>query len=88
MAGGDTFDRSEVDSIYVYEAERFVVSLIVGYHGTEEPGGVKNAKQAAAAALALTRDGGSGGTHWFVFDRKTRKMHMYEQSTFEEIHVP
>jgi hypothetical protein len=82
---GNEFDRNEVESIYVGRDERFVVSLIVGY--AEERDGVETPAHAAAAALALTRDDGSSGTHWFVYDRQTGVLHVLEQSDFESIEV-
>ncbi len=75
---GDFFRRHEVSSIYVHPAERFVVSLIVGY--ADE---VRCAWEAALAALELTRDGGQGGTRWFVFDRCTGKLHSFDQDEFD-----
>lgn len=44
---------------------------------------VLRAKAAANAALDLTRDGGSGDTVWFVYDRQTKEMHEFEQGDFE-----
>jgi hypothetical protein len=74
----------EIDSIYVHPNERFVVSLIVGYGGPGQ-GEVRSPRRAAAAALDLTRDEGSNGTHWFVYDRKTGAMHLFEQDEFEDL---
>lgn len=81
---GNDFTLNEVDSIYVDSDERFVVSLIVGYSAPDHGVAPKTPKEAAAAALALTRDEGSYGTHWFVYDRQTGKMHRFEQQEFEE----
>jgi hypothetical protein len=80
--------HTDIESIYVAEEDRFVVGLIVGYHGTEEDPFPRNAKEAAAAALRLTTDEGASDTHWFVFDRKTGKGRFLEQGEFEGIHVP
>lgn len=92
------FARNEVSSIYVEASERFVVSLIVGYDDDtnlaenigdwDEMTPEEQARAAAASALDLTRDDGSNGTIWFVFDRKTKTMHQFEQGEFEEIDVP
>ena len=71
----------EIKTIYVGPKDRFVVSLIVGY--TEHDGGVATPKEAARAALQLTRDEGSSGTYWHVFDRKTSHSHNFEQGEFE-----
>lgn len=79
MKEGAAFTRHEVDSIYVDSVERFVVSLIVGYPSAQ----VRTAKRAAAAALALTRDDGSPGTVWKVYDRTTGTMHEFTQGEFE-----
>lgn len=89
MSGdGNEFDRNEVESIYVHRNERFVVSLIVGYSDVEGQGDVKTPEEAAAVALALTRDGGRDGTVWFVHDRKTGHRTLLEQSSFEDVEVP
>lgn len=79
-----SYDESETDTIYVERTDRFVVSLIVSYDDDL----VKTPEQAAAAALELTRDDGSGGTQWFVFDRKTRTFHQLQQSDFEGTEFP
>ncbi len=71
----------EIDTIYVGNEDRFIVSLIAGY-GKE--GLVKTPERAAAAALDLTRDSGSSGTHWYVYDRKTKRMHCFEQGEFDK----
>lgn len=80
----------ELDSIYADADDRFIVSLIVGY--TEEDlaageydnnDGTITPQEAAKWALELTRDEGATGTHWFVFDRKTGRMHTLEQSEFD-----
>jgi hypothetical protein len=86
------FTLNEIDSIYAHAEDRFIVSLIVGY--TEEDlfseqdaanGGENTAtpREAARWALDLTRDEGASGTYWFVFDRKTGKMHTFEQHEFD-----
>lgn len=75
----NAFERTEVDSAYVDTEDRYVVSLIVGYAGdtTDSP------REAAAAALSLTRDGGSGDTTWFVYDRLTGLSHEFEQADID-----
>lgn len=72
------FEPHEVGSIYVAPGDRFVVSLIVGY-GEE----VSTPEEAALAALELTRDTGSHGTGWHVFDRQEGVMHFLEQERFD-----
>lgn len=73
----------ELGNTYVSRGNRFVVSLLVGYGGDEDPN-ITDAETAAAAALALTRDEGSYGTQWYVFDRETGVLHMIEQRDIEE----
>lgn len=87
---GKEFYLNEVDSIYVGEKDRFVVSLVVGYGapGETHKGFPRTPKQAAAAALALTTEIGSHDTLWHVYDRKTGQMHKLEQQEFYEIRVP
>lgn len=81
MSEGNDFDRNEVASIYAHRNERFVVSLVVGYDPSE--GDVLTPKSAAASALELTRNDGSNGTVWFVYDRQTGQLHQFEQDEFE-----
>lgn len=80
------FGRDEVQSIYVDREERFVVSLVVGYSEEDlaHDGGEVSPRAAAKWALELTRDEGSNGTHWFVYDRHEQRMHSFEQSDFDE----
>jgi hypothetical protein len=70
----------ETATIYVADHERWVVSLIVGY-GTDAD--VSSPLQAARAALELTTEVGSDGTHWFVYDRETGRMHLFKQDEFD-----
>jgi hypothetical protein len=81
MVGGDHFTRDEVKSIYANASDRFIVSLVVGY---DDDPIVKDAKDAAAHALSLLRDGECGGTIWHVFDRKTGEMHVFKQEEFDD----
>lgn len=93
QSSGNAFHRDEVDSIYVYRTERYVVSLIVGYSDedlrAEDPGrwvglsSEEQAREAARWALELTRDDGANGTHWFVYDREEKVMRMFEQDEFD-----
>jgi hypothetical protein len=46
----------------------------------EQPGKLK---AAALAALELTRDAGSHGTHWYVYDRLTGTGRFVTQSEFD-----
>lgn len=68
---------AEIETAYVQDSDRFVVSLIVGYGQAD---GVTSPAAALAAALDLTRDAGSAGTQWYVFDRQSQRMHRLEQS--------
>jgi hypothetical protein len=61
---------------------RFIVTFAVGYGQDGGSDGIKTPQMAAAAALALTRDSGSEGTCWFVFDRETGEHHCFDQSEF------
>lgn len=70
------FSLGEVGSIYVDRRDRFVVSLVVGY-GRQD--GVKTPIEALQAALELTTDEGSSGTHWFVHDRTKDVTTTFEQ---------
>ncbi len=76
---GSSFRRHEVSSIYVGPDDRYIVSLLVGYASED----VRTPKEAARAALDLTRDCGAADTHWFVYDRVTQLTHMFEQSAFD-----
>jgi hypothetical protein len=76
---GEDFTREEVASIYVESDDRYVVSLIVGYHD----GAASGAMDAALAALETTRDGAQYGTVWKVHDRVTGEMHTFEQEQFD-----
>jgi hypothetical protein len=75
----------ELGNTYVGEKDRFVVSLVVGY---EESEGVSTPEEALASALDLTRDGGSWDTHWYVFDRQTGTLHLFEQKVGEPDYEP
>lgn len=79
----DGYADHETSSIYVDPRDRFVVSLIVGYDDDADGSNVQSPKEAAHYALKLTTDEASDGTFWFVFDRKTKEMHQFEQSDFE-----
>lgn len=82
--GADKEDALE--TIYVNLKDRFVVALIVSYSEQElRDGSLKvSTANAAYSALELTRDSGSYGTHWFVFDRKTGTGEVLEQGDFED----
>lgn len=76
---------SEGMSIYLNRDDinqRYVVTLAMSYG---LPDGVSTPKEAAAAALALTRDEGCAETVWFVFDRQTGEHHCFDQGEFESI---
>lgn len=74
------YELHETASIYVDPAERYVVSLIVGYGEDDEVGGPRDA---AYHAVDLTRDQGCDGTRIFVFDRHTGQMHSFEQGDID-----
>lgn len=76
------FTIAELGNTYAGPNDRFIVSLIVGYQDTDKHQPA-TAKQAGAAALDLTTDDGSHDTHWYVFDRKTGELHMFEQGDLE-----
>lgn len=88
-------NQPEVGTIYVTDEDRFVVSLVVGYTDDivrnnldgPKPRVEQLAKVAASAALQLTRDAGSDGTYWFVFDRRTGRWFEFEQGDFEDIPI-
>ncbi|NMP24410.1 hypothetical protein [Sulfobacillus harzensis] len=73
------FTLDELGNTYVDPDSRYVVSLVVGY-GDDD---VISPEQAVAAALDLTRDEGSYSTHWYVYDRLTKTLHLIEQSDAE-----
>ena len=86
----------EVETQYVDPNDRFIVSMVVGYSDEDirdnfedgaRPRIEAMAKVAASAALQLTRDEGSNGTRWFVFDRKNGQWFAFEQDEFEDISI-
>lgn len=82
----EKFRRDEIDTIYVDDKDRYIVSLIVGYEdgeGGSNGAGCKSLADAARWALELTRDGGCDGTHWFVYDRATGEHEFFEQDQFD-----
>ncbi len=81
LKGTEPLKIEEIGNTYVGPEDRFVVSLVVGYN--QEDSGVRTAKQAARAALQLTLDEGSNDTHWYVFDRKTGVLSLFEQKEIE-----
>jgi hypothetical protein len=75
-----TIDSKTIASLYVDEADRYVVSFIVSYpHGAAADGGVTSPIEALAAAMALTTDDGAAKTRWMVYDRLTGAMQEIEQ---------
>jgi hypothetical protein len=79
----------KLGTVYAVNGGRYVVSLILTYNdsppadvaaGLEE---IHSPEGAAAAALELTRDAGSRGTIWHVFDRLTGQMHPIAQRDFD-----
>jgi hypothetical protein len=64
---------------YVTPRDRHIVCLEVGYDSLDTP------EQAVAAALSLTRDQGSPGTQWHVYDRQTGEGRVVEQSEVEDM---
>ena len=63
----------EIGNTYLCDADRFVVSLVVGYEAGDGVSGPRTPAEAVLHALNLTRDqeDGSFGTHWYCIDRKT-----------------
>lgn len=80
------FRLEELGNTYAGPEDRFIVSLIVGYRDDEGylP---QTPAQAVAAALELTQDEGSSGTHWHCYDRKTKTLHLILQSEAENAHM-
>lgn len=73
-------DLHEIGNTYVGQKDRFVVSLVVGYEENDE---CRTPEEALAHAIDLTRDGGSWDTHWYVYDRQTKTLHLLEQKQGE-----
>lgn len=63
--------------------ERYVVTLVVGDDADTTAGEATGPKQAALAALNLTRDEQARSTVWHVYDRHTGITHRYDQSEFD-----
>jgi hypothetical protein len=76
------FKAHEVESDYVNESNRFVVSFVVGYDQDEL---LKTPREAAAHALSLIVEGDSDANVWHVFDRKSGNLHRVEQGELSEI---
>jgi hypothetical protein len=78
---GDELHGHEIESIYVDDGEesRFIVSLVVGYADRD----YISPERAARSVLAFTRDEGSHGTRWCVFDRQTQEFHTFKQWEIE-----
>jgi hypothetical protein len=76
---------STEQSIYDDSDERYVVLLGASYpdSATDPDIGVDSPKDAAYWALQLTRDKGWTDTHWYVLDRQTGIVHVYEQGEIE-----
>jgi hypothetical protein len=70
---------------YATPGDRWIVSLVVGYHPSD--GGderlIDTPEKAALSALELTRDMGCSDTHWWVHDRETGADYLLEQETFD-----
>lgn len=66
---------------YTDPQDRFVVSLIASYDPDRDA--VTSDVEAVAAALRLTRDEGSRGTQWWVYDRQTGTGRIVEQGDVE-----
>ena len=70
----------EIGNTYVGADDRFVVSLVIGYAAEDD---VQTPEDALKHALDLTRDGGSWDTNWYVYDRQTGELHLFEQKIGE-----
>jgi hypothetical protein len=83
MANGDANNTAhiqhQIGNAYVGQDDRYVVSFLVGYSSDD----AKCPEDAANWALELTRDAGSDGTIWFVYDRETGELARFEQSDFD-----
>lgn len=73
---------AEIGTTYLGDNDRFVVSLVIGWSADEH---ITSARQALSAAIDLTAAEGSSDTQWYVFDRQTKQMHVFEQHEADEI---
>ena len=70
------FTIDEVDSFYVLENDRFIVSFVVGTRDAKTP------EEALARALTLIQDDESSDTVWYCCDRQTGTITAYRQEEF------
>lgn len=70
----------DVDSIYVGDQDRFVVSLIIGYTDNE----ARSAEQAGALGLMVTQGPQQRSTVWSVYDRVTDTHSRFEQAELQD----
>lgn len=75
------FTLSELGNTYAESGNRYIVSLIVGYDDHE----ATSPAAAVAHTLKLTRDADADGTHWYVYDRHTRSLHLVTQRQAEDL---
>jgi hypothetical protein len=75
------FTLKELGNTYATANHRYVVSFIASYDDED----TLSPAHAVARALSLTRDDESYSTHWYVFDRETRVLHLVEQVDAEAL---
>ena len=73
----------EIGNTYVGEQDRFVVSVVIGY---SESDGVTSPLEALQAGIRLIEGEGSEDTHFYVYDRKTKQLQLFERSDAEDGH--
>lgn len=79
---GETFGATTVVSPYVNDSDRFVVTFSISYPFSDE---ITDVEEAAAYALAFTRDSKSDDAMWTVLDRETDRLFLIEQREFEPL---
>ena len=70
------FTIDEVDSSYVLENDRFIVSFVLGTRDAKTP------EEALARTLTLIQDDESSDTVWYCCDRQTGTINAYRQEEF------
>lgn len=80
---GKSVNAKEMRSVNYEPNDRYIVSFITGTEFKKDAPMPQTPEMAAALSLAMTRDARSDETIWFVFDRATEELHMFEQRDFE-----
>lgn len=78
---GKTFGATQTISPYVEDDDRFVVTFAIGFKTNDE---VMTVEDAAAWALAFTRNANSDDAMWVVHDRQDNKVFIVEQQDSED----